>query len=116
MYEHVSKPPLSRRAFINRLARTGGYGLWLLAFSLALGMAGYRWIAHYTWTDAFLNASMLLGGMGPVGTLSTTSAKIFAGFYALYAGMVFLVVFGLMLTPVFHRILHKFHFEHHESR
>ena len=74
-------------------------------------MAGYHWLADQSWVDAFLNAAMLLGGMGPVGELHTTSAKIFAGVYALYAGIVFLVLAAMLLGPVFHRVLHHFHWE-----
>ena len=76
-------------------------------------MAGYHWIAHFSWVDSFLNACMLLGGMGPVGDtpLPNVSAKIFAGLFALYAGLVFLASAALLLTPVFHRVLHRFHWE-----
>lgn len=76
-------------------------------------MAGYRWIAHFSWIDSFLNACMLLGGMGPVSDtpLPNDRAKIFAGIFALYAGLVFLASAALLLTPVFHRVLHRFHWE-----
>ena len=74
-------------------------------------MIGYHWLAHQSWVDAFLNTSMLLGGMGPVGDLPNDTAKIFAGLFALYAGLLFLVVAILLLTPVFHRVLHRFHWE-----
>ena len=76
-----------------------------------LGMAGYHWIAGFVWIDAFVNAAMLLGGMGPVGALEGNAAKLFAGIFALYAGLVFLAVEVLLLTPIFHRVLHKFHWE-----
>ena len=74
-------------------------------------MAGYHWIAHFKWVDSFLNACMLLGGMGPVGDLPNDASKIFAGIYALYAGLVFVASAALLLTPVFHRVLHRFHWE-----
>jgi len=93
------------------MLRHGHYALWLVIASLVIGMSGYHWIAGYRWADAFLDSSMLLGGMGPVGVLSTTSAKIFAGVFALYAGLVFLAAAALMLAPVFHRVLHRFHWE-----
>lgn len=110
-YEHKTVPPLSTRAFIGRLARHGGYAAMLGAFSLVGGMSGYHWIAEQSWADSFLNASMLLGGMGPVGELNNTAGKIFAGIFALYAGVVFLFVAAILLAPIFHRVLHKFHWE-----
>lgn len=83
----------------------------MLAGSLAIGIAGYHWIAGFGWIDALLNASMLLGGMGPVGDLTNDAAKLFASAFALYSGIVFLVLAGLVLGPVFHRVLHRFHWE-----
>lgn len=80
-------------------------------------MCGYHWIAGFSWVDSLLNASMLLAGMGPVGELMTTPAKLFASAFALYSGVVFLIVAGLMLPPIFHRVLHRFHWEsEHEGR
>jgi hypothetical protein len=83
----------------------------LLLFSLALGMAGYEYFEHLPWRDAFLNAAMLVSGMGPVDAPRTDGGKVFAGVYALYAGLVFLVSAGLIFTPVVHRVLHKFHWK-----
>ena len=83
----------------------------LISVSLILGMAGYHWIAGFAWIDAFVNAAMLLGGMGPLGDLRGDAAKLFAGIFALYAGLVFLAVEVLLLTPIFHRVLHRFHWE-----
>jgi hypothetical protein len=97
------------------MARQGGYAGMIIAVSLAIGMVGYHWLAGDTWTDSFLNASMLLGGMGPVGDLWTTRAKIFAGFFALYAGLVFVAVAALLLSPVFHRVIHLFHCDLNDS-
>jgi len=74
-------------------------------------MAGYHWIAGFSWIDAFENSAMLLGGMGPVGNPRSDAAKLFAGIFALYAGLVFLAVEVLLLTPIFHRVLHRFHWE-----
>ena len=88
----------------------------LIAISLGIGMAGYHWLAGYTWTDAFVDASMLLGGMGQVGPLTKQGAKIFAGIFALYSGLVFLIVLGLLIIPMFHRVLHRFHWEQRDSR
>ena len=86
-------------------------GASLLAGSLAFGMVGYHDLEGLPWVDAFLNASMLLGGMGPVDMPHTEAGKLFAGLYALYSGMLFLVLAALILAPVFHRVLHRFHLE-----
>ena len=85
--------------------------LGLLVASLALGMAGYATFEHLSWVDAFLNASMLLGGMGPVNAPQTEAGKLFAGIYALYAGLVFIVTAALIFTPVLHRLIHRFHWD-----
>ena len=79
--------------------------------TLALGMAMYRWVEGLAWPDAFLNAAMLLGGMGPVDPLRTTAGKWLGGLYALLAGVVFLVLAGVMLAPVVHHVLQRFHLE-----
>ena len=110
-FEHRGQPPISRRAFLLRLVRLGGLAGTIIVGSLAIGMAGYHWLGGFEWIDAFLNAAMILGGMGPIGDLKRSPAKIFAGLYALYAGIVFLVVAATMLTPVFHRVLHRFHWD-----
>ena len=112
-FERRTQPPISRRQFLARLARHGGYAAALVAVSTFVGMAGYHWIAHFSWVDSFLNACMLLGGMGPISDtpLPNDIAKIFAGIFALYAGLVFLASAALLLTPVFHRVLHRFHWE-----
>jgi len=109
MYESRDQPPLPRRRFATRLlAHLGVAGL-LLSVSLVAGMAGYmRWEALPP-LDAFLNAAMLLGGMGPVNPPQTPAGKLFAGLYALYAGLVFVVTAALVLSPVIHRVLHRFH-------
>jgi hypothetical protein len=83
--------------------------------SLAIGIAGYERFERLSLTDAFLNAAMLLGGMGPVDRPGTQAGKVFAGIYALYAGLVFLVVAGIMLGPVLHRLMHKFHWDEEEA-
>lgn len=77
--------------------------------ALAVGVLGYHWTTGMDWIDAFLNASMILTGMGPVNPLTTVSAKLFASFYALFSGLVFVTVMGLVIAPIFHRMLHKFH-------
>jgi len=83
----------------------------LVLGSLLAGMAGYSYFEGLAWRDAFLNAAMLLGGMGPVDAPRTDGGKLFAGLYALYAGLVFLIAAGLVLAPVLHRLLHKFHWD-----
>jgi hypothetical protein len=104
------KPP-SRRRFVQHLTRQAFYAGIIVAASLLLGMAGYHWWAGFGWVDAFENASMLLGGMGPVDPVATAGGKIFAGMFALYAGLVFLAVTALVLMPVFHHALHRFHWD-----
>jgi len=79
--------------------------------SLAIGMVGYHLLEHLSWIDAFLNSAMLLGGMGPVNPPTSDGGKLFAGLYALYAGLVFIVSAGLMFAPVLHRLMHRFHFD-----
>jgi hypothetical protein len=111
MYEHKSRPLLPRRAFVRRML---GHALFALAFvagSLVIGILGYHQIEGMSYLDSLLNASMLLGGMGPVGELHTDAGKLFASAYALFAGIGFLVVAGVLFAPVIHRFLHKFHLE-----
>jgi hypothetical protein len=110
-YEHRGQHPLDRRYFVGRMLAHFAVAVAVLAVSLLLGIAGYVGFEHLTWTDAFLNAAMLLGGMGPVNAPQTESGKIFAGFYALFAGLVLLVAAGVVMTPLIHRLLHHFHFE-----
>jgi hypothetical protein len=111
MYERHREPLLPRRRFFGRLA-THVLGAAALAFSaLWIGIAGYHWLEGLSWVDAYLNASMILGGMGPVSELRTTAGKLFAGSYALFAGMVFLVSVGVGLAPVVHRAMHRFHLD-----
>ncbi|MEJ7810051.1 MAG: hypothetical protein WKG32_06475 [Gemmatimonadaceae bacterium] len=109
MYERRNDPPLSRGAFLRRLAAHAAVGALLLAGSLALGMAGYMAYEHLGARLAFLNAAMLLGGMGPVTLPRTPAGQLFAGVFALYAGLVFLILTALLLTPLLHRLLHRFH-------
>jgi hypothetical protein len=84
-----------------------------MVLSLAIGMTGYAHFERLPWRDAFLNSAMLLGGMGPVNPPATDGGKVFAGLYALYAGLVFLATAGILVAPVVHRLLHKFHWEAH---
>ena len=109
MYEHHKKPLASRKVFARRLALNGLIGLILLAFSLGIGMIGYHFIEGFSWIDSLLNASMILGGMGPVNPLKTDAGKIFASFYAIYSGVILLASVGILIAPIFHRFLHHFH-------
>ena len=111
MYEQRNHPLLSRAKFIARIARHGALAMALIAVALAIGIFGYHFIAHVHWIDSLLNASMILGGMGPVDPLQTTAAKLFASFYALFSGLVFIGIASLLVAPFLHRLLHRFHFE-----
>lgn len=95
--------------FVKRLIGSLAIALALIAVVLMIGMAGYHYIAGLNWIDSLLEASMILGGMGPVNQLPNDSSKIFASAYALFSGLIFIAVMGLVLSPVVHRILHKFH-------
>lgn len=111
MYEHKAHPPIPHTRFIRRVLLHAAASLALVFFSLGIGMAGYEYFEHLAWRDAFLNAAMLMGGMGPVDAPRTDAGKLFAGLYALYAGLVFLVGAGLVFAPVVHRLMHKFHWQ-----
>jgi hypothetical protein len=116
MFEHKSEALLPRRAFLGRVARGVLWGTVLVLASLAVGMVGYHALEGLVWADAFLNAAMLLGGMGPVNPPLTLGGKLFAGFYALYCGLLVILVAGIVLAPVAHRILHRFHLEQRKGR
>ena len=111
MYESKKQPPLTRAKFLRRLLGHLAVALGLLIASLGFGMLGYVIFEHLSWIDAFLNAAMLLGGMGPVNPPLTESGKLFAGLYALYAGLVFIVTAALLFTPILHRVLHRLHWD-----
>jgi hypothetical protein len=113
MYEHHTAPLLSRPAFLLRLARHGGYAAALVSASLVVGTVGFYLFALQAPIDAFLNAAMLLGGMGPVGDIRSTTGKLFAAAFALYAGLVFLGSGAILLAPVLHRMLHRLHVQEH---
>lgn len=111
VFEHKSNPLLPRRAFIRRMGGCALLSAGISVASLFIGMAGYHGFEGMAWVDAFVNASMILGGMGPLGTLNTSAGKIFAGFYALFCGLIFVTIITILLAPIFHRALHKFHLE-----
>jgi len=111
MYESYGEPMISRTAFAGRVIRHGALAVLPITLSLAIGIAGYMSLAGLSPIDAFLNAAMILGGMGPVDPMTNDAAKLFAGVYALYSGVVFLVVAGLLLAPFLHRVLHRLHID-----
>jgi hypothetical protein len=114
MFEHRSRPLLPRREFYARLAGFAGISLALIAAALGAGMIGYHVLEKMSWVDAFVNAAMILSGMGPVGALNTDAGKIFAGCYALFSGLAFITSIGIVITPIFHRFLHQFHLDESE--
>src|SRR5690349_20146440 len=107
---------LIQRRFRRHMGRQALWAACLVSLSLVGGIAGFHHWGQQTWIDAFVNAAMLLGGMGPVGDLGPKAGKLFAGVYAQYAGLVFLIVAGLLVAPVFHRVLHRFHLEDEQER
>jgi hypothetical protein len=111
MYESKKHSPITRGQFLIRMINHLVAALGLLFVSLLLGITGYVIFEHLSLIDAFLNASMLLGGMGPVNMPVTTGGKIFEGFYALYSGLLFVVSAAIIFTPVLHRVLHRFHWD-----
>lgn len=110
-YETRSEPLLSRAAFLGRVATSCIAAIALIGISLYCGMCGYRYFEGMSWVDAFVNAAMILSGMGPVNTLHTSGGKIFAGCYALYSGLMVIIATALILAPVVHRLMHQFHLE-----
>jgi hypothetical protein len=111
VYEHRSHPLLSRAKFARRVVRHLLLGVFLIGVALGMGVVGYHYIGDLSWIDSLLNASMILGGMGPVDPLRSTAAKLFASFYALFSGLAFVGIASLMLAPFAHRLLHRFHIE-----
>jgi hypothetical protein len=111
MYEGRSHPLLSRAKFTRRVVRHFLLAVFLIGVALGIGMVGYHSIGGLSWIDSLLNASMILGGMGPVDPLHSSAAKIFASFYALFSGLAFVGIASLMIAPFAHRLLHRFHIE-----
>jgi hypothetical protein len=111
IYERRHEPLLPRAAFLRRLGRHASIAAAIIVISLFAGMCGYHFLEGLSWTDAFLNAAMILGGMGPTNELHTVAGKVFAGIYALYSGLIVLVIAGVLFAPLFHRFLHHFHLE-----
>jgi len=115
MFERKHEKLLPNRAFLRRLAKYALISLGLVVVSLLIGMLGYHQSEGMSWIDAFLNAAMLMGGMGQVNTLHTDAGKLFAGVYALYFGMILLIAVGIFAVPIVHRFLHHFHLENERN-
>ncbi len=113
-FEKRREPLAHRRLYLLRTFAHAGVAVVVIAVSLAIGIAGYRTTEGMSFIDATLNASMILGRMGPVDTLHTNAGKLFASFYSLFSGVVFLVAVGVLLAPTAHRLLHYVHFEHEQ--
>jgi hypothetical protein len=109
MYENKIEPLLPRRLFIVRVLKHALLSSSLLFVSLSIGIIGYHFLERLPWLDALLNASMILGGMGPVDKISTDAGKIFASIYAIFSGVIFLASAGIVTAPIAHRILHQLH-------
>ena len=110
-FESKTNPLLPRATYFARLARSAAIGLLVIAIALGAGMLGYHHYEGMPWIDAFANAAMILSGMGPLAPLNTNAGKLFAGFYALFSGLAFVVVMGIVFAPVVHRFMHRFHLE-----
>lgn len=108
-FEHRSQPILPFDKFIKRILRYTFFSMVLIGVSLGIGVAGYHYINELPWLDALLNASMILTGMGPVDPMKNDAAKLFASFYSIFSGVVFLSTFAVFLSPIAHRFLHKMH-------
>ena len=115
-YEDRTEPLLPRAKFFQRLLWSVLVGVVLVALSLGGGMLGYHFLESLPWLDAFLNASMILSGMGPLANPQSAAGKLFAGFYALYSGLFLILVAGLMFAPIVHRFLHRFHIDEADEK
>lgn len=111
MYEHYSRPLLPKKKYYHRLFRSMILASCILGLSLGIGILGYHFFCHLDFVDSLLNASMILTGMGPVAPITSTSGKLFASFYAIFSGVVFLTSIAFVFTPIAHRFLHRFHLE-----
>lgn len=114
MYENRNEPLLPRREFVQRLSRHALFALAILFVALAIGIAGYMTLAHLNFVDGLFNASMILSGMGPVDVQMPDAAKIFASFYALFSGVIFISSVSIVAAPIIHRLFHHFHVDEQE--
>ena len=111
--KHEELAPLG--VFVKRVFASLGIAFGLIGFALTIGIAGYHWLGGFGWIDSLLEASMILGGMGPVNQLASDGVKVFASAYALFSGLVFIAVMGVVLSPIVHRFLHTFHLDAEKS-
>jgi uncharacterized membrane protein YidH (DUF202 family) len=116
VFEHRSSPLIPRPQFVHRLARSVLFATLIIVVSLLVGMAGYHWLEHRPWIDAFADAAMILSGMGPLRPLETDAGKVFAGLYALYSGLTLIAVAGVIFAPALHRFLHRFHLDEESKK
>ena len=114
MFEHREKHLLPRKEYFRRVANHIAFGVSVIFVWLFIGMLGYHSFENLSWIDSFVNAAMILSGMGPVATLNTDAGKIFAGCYAIFSGITLIGILGIIFAPVIHRFLHKFHLEDKE--
>lgn len=115
IFEHRHQALASRTRFLARVARFSIASAGLVAFALAIGSLGYRWIGGLEWVDAFLNAAMILTGMGPVDRMQTPGGKLFAAGYALFSGLAFVTIVAVLFAPLVHRFLHALHLDAHDE-
>jgi hypothetical protein len=114
-FESLNQPLAPPAVFARRMARSLALAIGLIGVSLSVGVIGYRHLAGLSWIDAFENAAMILGGMGPVAELHSGAAKLFAGLFALYSGLFLILVAGLVLAPALHRLLHRLHIDEQDE-
>jgi hypothetical protein len=115
MFEHRTTPLLPRHKFLMRLVSTALFGVLIMIAALFIGMCGYHYFEGQSWIDAFANAAMILSGMGPLSPLTSFDGKLFAGIYALFSGLTFITVAGVILSPIVHRVFHRFLIEGDEE-
>jgi hypothetical protein len=113
-YEHRLTPVISRQRFVHRMIRHIAVAIALISIAWAIGIIGYHVTENFSWLDATINAAMILGGMGPVDHVNTTAGKLFASFYALFSGIFFIAIAGIVLAPITHRLLHTLHVDERE--
>ena len=111
LFEHKHEELAPLGVFVKRVFASLGIAICLIGLALMIGIVGYHWLGGFNWVDSLLEASMILGGMGPVNKLANDHVKVFASFYALFSGLIFIAVMGVVLSPIVHRFLHKFHLD-----
>jgi hypothetical protein len=114
-FEKRHEQLLSRSEFSKRMLHHAFLGIMILAIALGIGVLGYHYFTGEPWVDALVDASMILGGMGPVGELKNDGAKVFASCYALFSGLAFIGIASIILAPFAHRVLHKFHIDEQDG-